>query len=688
MPVAALLLLAPGAAPSPAAAAAAPSCAEGPQTRGTTTLGTPCADTIHVPAGVMTVRAGGGDDTIVPMPIAAAADCPQGCFLGVGGQTFEGGPGDDVVYGQRGNDKLSGGEGNDALFGGIGDDQLRGGPGSDLLAGGFGFDVLDGEAGDDLVHGDGTIDEILDSGGGTDTLSYATGVTPGFTRSTGIAGFPPASGERGVYVDLAAGTGDNGVAPAGGGADEVKVKAGSFERVIGTPFSDYVAGGEGAETIYGGGGADALLGGGGDDTLHGGADGDLLEGGPGTDSLDPGPGDAGTAIGIRNGSKVSAGFEAPGDPGPADLYLVGSGAGDDVTATYAPGSVSFQLASAATFDQTPPGCEMPVAGRLVCQLQTPLDALVLAGGGGNDTLRADGFPAAVSVVELGGEGQDTVLGGEASEDVLVDGPGDDLFLTDVLCEDDLVDGGADRDNSSWAKLTEPVAARLDTGIAGRPVGGEPSCSSGSPAHLQSIEDLEATSQADFLYGDGGNNQLLGRPGPDTYFAFDGEDSILANSGDQDLGIDCGAGSRDSALVDLPPVVDPTPVGCEFVNQSPPESFEPPDLTTPGATAPPPPAVQPPAPPVDRRPPTTRITRRPAKVLSASGPRRRVVFAFASNEVGASFRCRLDAGPLAPCRSPRAYTVRPGRHILRVVAIDAAGNRDPSPALFSFRVRRR
>src|SRR3954451_23435691 len=136
----------------------APSCATSPEKLGTTIVGTPCDDTIVAPPGVETVQGGGGDDTILAAPISASAPCPAGCHLGIGSQTFEGGPGDDVVYGERGNDRLFGGEGNDQLFGGIGDDLLSGGPGSDRLSGGFGGDSIDGEAGDDYVRGDATKD--------------------------------------------------------------------------------------------------------------------------------------------------------------------------------------------------------------------------------------------------------------------------------------------------------------------------------------------------------------------------------------------------------------------------------------------------------------------------------------------------------------------------------------------------
>ena len=110
--------------------------------------------------------------------------CPKAVCLGVGSQTFEGGPGNDIVFGERGNDILRGGEGNDRLYGGIGDDLLEGGPGNDVLSGGFGADAIDGGPGNDYVRGDGTQDEIVDTGPATDvdTLSYSTGTVPGFTR--------------------------------------------------------------------------------------------------------------------------------------------------------------------------------------------------------------------------------------------------------------------------------------------------------------------------------------------------------------------------------------------------------------------------------------------------------------------------------------------------------------------------
>jgi Ca2+-binding RTX toxin-like protein len=733
------------AGPATATGPLAPSCAEGPVRSGATILGTPCSDRIVVPASATRVDAGAGNDKIVAAPIAAAAqECSGGCFGGVGSQTIEGGAGNDLIFGQRGNDTLRGGPGDDSLYGGIGDDKLEGGSGDDFLYGGFGADAIDGQEGSDTVRGDGTVDQPLRDTGiaGVDTLSYATGITPGFADSmtgfsypdfTAYAGFPAKTGERGVYLNLLDGHGDNGIAASGGGVD--RIEGDGFERVIGSPFADYIVGTAASESIYGGGGADVIRGEGGDDRLFGGADGDDLDGGEGSDSADGGPGTdrcqgvevtvscestATKAVVPRNASQVSVGFMTPGGETGAKsaLYVVGSTAGEAITASYEGSKVTIALAGAG-FDAESAlalnGCTTS-GGTATCTMPagSSLDSVVIAGMGGDDTLAANDFPVTVSPILIGGEGVDTITGGDASEDVLVDGPGNfedslaafggddallhnggpdtlrggngnDLFLSVSICDGEDLFGEAGVDNSSWARLNAiAVAARLDQGIAGR-VGPADTvtCPSGSPDSMSQIEDLEGSNQDDTLVGDSANNQLLGHFGADTFLALAGNDTILANSEDSDALIDCGEGS-DSAVVDIPhppQYVDPSPIGCEKVREGKPDEFE-------TITELPPMVEPPPPPPVDRKPPRTKITKRPARLLLIGAHPRRVAFRFSSSEGGSSFRCKLDVKPYRACASPRAYTVGRGQHAVRIYAIDAAGNPDPSPALFRFQVRRR
>ena len=312
-------------------------------------------DTIYAPAAGVVVDGGGGDDVIRagPPPRSASTarrtlalevtDCPDGCYLGGGGDRFDGGPGADVVYGGSGNDILNGGDGDDRLYGGIKDDTIDGGAGNDLLSGGFGGDTVDGGSGDDQVRGDGTADILRDSGGGSDTLSYASAVTPGFPSKSGypsfssFRNFPAAAGERGVYLDLSANIADNGLAPTGGGLDSVT--GADFENVVGSPFSDYIVGSSHSNVIYGGGGGDVILGGGGDDALSGGADGDHLDGGSGSNTLNGNVGsdhcrnrvravgcesaNAGGVV-LRNATRIGVGAMAPEIPGQTQLYLLGS----------------------------------------------------------------------------------------------------------------------------------------------------------------------------------------------------------------------------------------------------------------------------------------------------------------------------------------------------------------------------
>jgi hypothetical protein len=211
--------------------------------------------------------------------------------------------------------------------------------------------------------------------------------------------------------------------------------------------------------------------------------------------------------------------------------------------------------------------------------------------------------------------------------------------------------------------------------------------------LQSIEDLEGTRFGDFFYGDGGSNQLLGHFGADSYFALGGEDTVLANSADSDLVIDCGGNAGDTAFIDRPTTnyADPPPTGCETIYEAAPNSFRPPETPTgpPLTPAPPkPPTQKKPPKRGDTTPPRTKLLHRPPKTVFAAHRFRSVSFAFAANEAHATFRCKLDRGPFKSCRSPRRYRLGLGPHTLRVFAIDSAGNRDRSPVEFSFRIRRR
>jgi virginiamycin B lyase len=92
---------------------------------------------------------------------------------------------------------------------------------------------------------------------------------------------------------------------------------------------------------------------------------------------------------------------------------------------------------------------------------------------------------------------------------------------------------------------------------------------------------------------------------------------------------------------------------------------------------PPPPAQP-----DTAPPQTKISSGPGKALAKGIAK----FRFRSSEAGSTFLCKLDAKKARRCSAPKRYRgLRPGKHVFRVWAVDAAGNKDPSPAKRRFRV---
>jgi hypothetical protein len=88
--------------------------------------------------------------------------------------------------------------------------------------------------------------------------------------------------------------------------------------------------------------------------------------------------------------------------------------------------------------------------------------------------------------------------------------------------------------------------------------------------------------------------------------------------------------------------------------------------------------------VDTKPPRTRIVAHPPKQLLTRS-RARATFRFRSSEGGNDFRCKIDKQAYRKCEKRLAKRFPVGPHVLRVKARDAAGNLDPSPAVFRFRV---
>ena len=84
--------------------------------------------------------------------------------------------------------------------------------------------------------------------------------------------------------------------------------------------------------------------------------------------------------------------------------------------------------------------------------------------------------------------------------------------------------------------------------------------------------------------------------------------------------------------------------------------------------------------VDTVQPTTKLTKKPRHRFFKP----KVKFKFTSSEPGVHFQCQLDRKSWRGCRSPLRYWVKVGKHTLKVRAVDAAGNVDPTPAHYTFK----
>ncbi|MEW5829758.1 MAG: SBBP repeat-containing protein, partial [Chloroflexota bacterium] len=86
--------------------------------------------------------------------------------------------------------------------------------------------------------------------------------------------------------------------------------------------------------------------------------------------------------------------------------------------------------------------------------------------------------------------------------------------------------------------------------------------------------------------------------------------------------------------------------------------------------------------IDTLTPDTQIDSFPADPSSSAD----ASFTFSSPNGGLAFACRLDGGGFAPCVIPAEYFgLADGPHTFEVIATDAAGNTDPTPASYTWTI---
>lgn len=357
----------------------------------------------------------------------------------------------DALFGDTGSNFIDGWYGNDIINGRAGNDWLYGYNGNDTIIGGSGNDKLFGEVGNDRLNG-GVGADRLDGGSGVDRAEYGNATSS-------------------VRADLSFSNSNTGEAKG----DTYT----SVENLLGSKFSDVLAGTNGANALWGGNGNDTLVGRGGNDRLFGGNNNDRLNGGTGADRLDGGAGvdraeysNATSKIRADLGNSNTNSGEAKGDTYTSVENLLGSKYGDVLGGNNG--------------------------------------ANALWGGNGNDTL-------------LGRGGNDKLYGGN-NNDRLNGGTGADHL-----------DGGAGVDRAEYSNATSKV--RADLGKSGTNTGEAKGDTYNSVENLLGSNHndvLAGTGSANALWGGNGNDTLIGRGGNDTLNGGNGNDKLRGDGGSDTL----------------------------------------------------------------------------------------------------------------------------------------------------------
>src|SRR5574337_1036618 len=274
----------------------------------------------------------------------------------------------------------------------------------------------------------------------------------------------------------------------------------------GTAAGEVVMGADAGETLAGGDGKDLLLGGDGDDTLNGGTGADVLYGGKGNDTYVFNLGDGADTIvesDGANGTDVLQ-FGAGIAMGDLDIYMDG----DKLVFAHLNGKDKISVAN--WFDSLPDGAHRLDAVRFADGAELQLDAVQL-GGAGDDTL----IGTSDSDVLMGGAGNDTLisdgndlLNGGTGADTMIGSIGDDVYVVDnagdVVIE--LPDEGNDTID---ARVSYTLSANVEN------------------LRLRGKGDISGIGNEldNTLLGNSGNNALYGMAGNDTLVAGEGIDTV-------------------------------------------------------------------------------------------------------------------------------------------------------------------
>lgn len=451
----------------------------------------------------------------------------NGAIKGIGGDksdTLDGDGLPNYIDGRGGDDFLNGLGGADTLIGGTGKDQLVGAAGADRLFGG---------ADDDNYIITDALDTIYEyAGEGTkDTVQAGIDFT--------LKAYSQVNIENLVLI---------GSAVKGTGNETSNEITGNDKNntLSGMAGNDTLDGGTGDDTLLGGAGADQFVGGQGKDKMDGGADFDtvtystavtinLTTGAHTGDAL----GDTYLNIelieGSDSGDTLTGGAARDGFFGRGgEDFIYGMGGDDGIEggagADYLDGGANTAIGDQVTYQHSSRG--------VIFSLNEDGTANVadnsLSGSGTGD---ANG-DTVLNFENITGTNLDDIIGGNSKANIIEGLNGNDVLVGNG--GKDKLDGGAGTDTVTFLFEDVGILLALDkngnAGVLKNPLTSGVFKSTGTT--LISIENVDATDQADIVQGGAGNNTIR---------TFDGDDLISASLGNDDLD---GGADNDSLSLSL------------------------------------------------------------------------------------------------------------------------------------------
>jgi Ca2+-binding RTX toxin-like protein len=450
---------------------------------------------------------------------------------------------------------FDGGAGNDTLFGGVASDQLVGGAGTDTLDGGADNDFLTGGAGVDTFNVASGIDTIVDLGnGGTDILTVAAGATANVTLAASYTA-SATSINRGIENITTNGLSTVLTAITIGNGFSI-TNIGAATTLTGSGLADTIIGGTGNDTISGGLGADSLSGGAGNDSISGGAGIDTMLGGAGNDTyvvdnavdivteyLNEGNDLVQVAIATTNGiytlgANVENGtltntvaFSLTGNDlnnsltGNAVANTLRGGAGDDIldglggsdtmvggvgNDTYI-ANVSTDNVTELTTDVGTDTVQAAATYSLNTVNAAGVENLILTG-----TAAINGTGNALNNNIIGNAGNNTLDGGTGN-DTLTGGAGNDTYVIDSML-DSITEGA----NAGADQVQVAISSAAATYLLGNNI------ENATITNATFNHNLTGNALANTLTGNGLNNILDGGAGVDTLVGGAGEDTYIVD----------------------------------------------------------------------------------------------------------------------------------------------------------------